>query len=203
MLLANFFNANLPFNISQRSEVDLRATLAHAGIRNGQYHQPPQLNLTEAYDLASSSVQSHSSNFTKPFNQGWPRNIPQGIYGDNYLDRALTAQVGYLEMTADQALYPMRQSGSMQLNANESHLYTFSGKPPVQPGGFWSLTLYNSAGYLVTNELNRYAIGDKSNLTYSDEALIYGNSSMGAEDKPFQIVIQSTAVTPPSNWTNK
>lgn len=199
-LLANFHDTNRPFNVSSQDQHHLRAELAKAGIRNGTYHQPSNLNLTEAYELAMKSIQTSSKSVTQPFNNGWSRNVPQGLFGDHYLDRAVTAGAGYLEQTSDQALYPMRAHKTMNLNANESYLYTFSGKPPLKDGGFWSLTLYNSAGYLTENSLNRYALGDRSNLTYSDGTAVYGAHS---DDKPFQVLIQRGDVAPLSNWTNK
>jgi hypothetical protein len=202
-LLATFDGTNPPFNISHQSEEDLRLTLAKAGIHNGTYTQPYGVNLTAAYESALSSIEAQTPEFTKPFNEGWARNVPQGLYGDNYADRAAVAAGGYLELSSDQVLYPMRESKSMHLNSNESYLYTFSSKPPIASDGFWSLTLYNSAGYLVENNLNRYAVGDRSNLTYSDGAPVYGNASAGSKERPFQILIQSAAVSPPTNWTNK
>jgi hypothetical protein len=85
----------------------------------------------------------------------------------------------------------------MQLAANESYIMTFSGKPPVT--GFWSLTAYDSTNYLVPNDLNRYALGDRSNLTYPDGTLLYADVD---SDGAFSILIQPADVVPSSNWTN-
>ena len=202
-LLANFDSTNPSFNISRKSEQELEVTLSKAGIQNGTYTQPGGVNLSEAYERVLSSIEAQTSDFTRPFNEGWTRTFPQGLYGDNYAARAAVAAGGYLELTSDQVLYPMRVTSTMNLSSNESYLHTFSSKPPVASDGFWSLTLYNSAGYLVENSLNRYAVGDRSNLTYSDGTPVYGNVSVAIEDRSFQILIQSAAITPPSNWTNK
>ncbi|TVY81582.1 hypothetical protein LSUE1_G003619 [Lachnellula suecica] len=201
-LLANFAHTNPPFNISEKTEKFAEKALSIAGARNGRYQQPSNTDLSAAYNLALGSIQSQVPRFTETFNNGWTHNVPQGLYGNNYKDRAAVAEVGYLELTDDQALYPMRESGTMQLNANESYLFTFSRKPPVQNDGFWSLTLYNSEGYLVSNDLNRYAVGDRSTLTYPDATPVYGNGSAAAGNETFQVLIQPAAVTPPSNWTN-
>jgi Protein of unknown function (DUF1214) len=34
--------------------------------------------------------------------------------------------------------------------------------PPRGSGGFWSITLYNAAGFLVANPIDRYSIGDET-----------------------------------------
>ena len=85
----------------------------------------------------------------------------------------------------------------MQLAANESYIMTFSQKPPVT--GFWSLTAYNSTNYLIPNNLDRYSLGDRSNLTYADGTQVYADpSSNGA----FSILIQPADISPGLNWTS-
>lgn len=42
-----------------------------------------------------------------------------------------------------------------------------SGPPPFRPNGFWSLTLYDANGFLVSNTLNRYSLGSRDNITRS------------------------------------
>jgi len=50
--------------------------------------------------------------------------------------------------------------------------------PPVN--AFWSLTAYNSDEFLIKNDLNRFALGDRDNLKYD-------------EDGSLDLYIQSTA----------
>jgi hypothetical protein len=47
-------------------------------------------------------------------------------------------------------------------------------KPSVANGGFWSLSMYNSDGFLVENQLNKYGVGDRNNITYLGGELVYG-----------------------------
>lgn len=88
------------------------------------------------------------------------------------------------------------------LQPNESYLFTFSGRPPVNSDGFWSLTLYGANQYFVPNSLQRYEIGDRSTqLRFENGGLVYG-ANASKTDGPFQVLIQPADVAPPSNWTS-
>jgi len=112
-------------------------------------------------------------------------------------------------LAAYEALYPTYRNSSSSteyfvLEPNQSLLFTFSGKPPVT--GFWSLTAYNTSGYLIPNDLDVYSLGDRSSLVYPSGNLIYGNSNAsrsGEDEGEFQILMQPADVSPPSNWTSK
>jgi hypothetical protein len=60
--------------------------------------------------------------------------------------------------------------------------------------------MYDDDGYLVANQENTYAVGDRSNITFPDGDLVYGNNT---EDASLQILVQDADVLPPSNWTKK
>ncbi|KAE9367521.1 DUF1214-domain-containing protein [Stipitochalara longipes BDJ] len=200
-LLANFFDTNPPFNISAAGVTEIKNDIFNAGIYGGSYHQPPGLNLSVAYNLAISALQTSVATVFEPFNNGWYHSVPQGLFGNNYIDRAATAANAYLELTDDQVLYAMTENQQMQLGSDDSYLYTFSAKPPLANDGFWSLTLYNADGYLVGNALNKYAVGDRSNITYPDGTVVYGGNP-ARSDGSFQVLIQGADVEPPKNWTN-
>lgn len=180
--------------------------LALAGIGNGSYSQPASVNLT----LASAVVNSLTSAFLHtPSNypslgNGWSilNSSYIGTYksGTAIIPRALTAISLYLGNTADESLYPTLGSTQLSLTDDEAYLFTFSGKPPVAKNGFWSLTMYDDDGYLVSNTENIYAVGDRSNITFPNGNLVYGNAT---EDGSFQILVQDANRSPPGNWTAK
>jgi hypothetical protein len=87
---------------------------------------------------------------------GWAVTRPEiGDFGTNYLYRAGVAYVGLVANTPDQALYypGLLDATYLPLNGNRSYLVHFAPgqAPPTDEGGFWSLTVYNSAGQLVNS----------------------------------------------------
>jgi len=125
--------------------------------------------------------------------------------------RTAVAASGYLMLKAPNAIYPSWSNGSgdgpvgssgLSVGANESLLYTFSGRPALSATGFWSLTAYNADNFLISNDRNVYALGDRSNITYASGAPVYGSKSSSDQDGPFQILVQPADVAPPANWTS-
>lgn len=210
-LTARIAPHNPPREISDLGRVDLM--LKRAGIhQGGTYEQPRGVNLTAAY-LASEAAMFNAP--TKPGNNqvlsnGWSEisAAAQGDYGKNYEMRAYVAYFGYLALTAAQALYPSHSTGghgpsTPHLGPKQAYVFTFPSKPPLEQYGFWSLTAYNAAQYLVPNALDRYALSDRSNITYADGSLVYGGRTSAGKDGSFELLVQPADVAPPRNWTSK
>ena len=53
--------------------------------------------------------------------------------------------------------------------------------------------------FSVPDELDLYGLSDQLNLTLADGTLVYRH---GADDGPFEILIQPANVQPPAGWTN-
>jgi hypothetical protein len=94
-----------------------------------------------------------------------------GIYGTDYLMRALVTAIGLGANRPQDAVYPTSVKDA------EAHAYEGSNKyimrfpkgqlPPVE--GFWSLTMYDDKYFFVSNPINRYSISRRQNLkTNSD-----------------------------------
>jgi hypothetical protein len=64
----------------------------------------------------------------------------------------------------EEALYPLGRvdsDGDPLDGANAYRIHFAPGDlPPV--GAFWSITMYDDAGHLVSNPINRYSIGDRT-----------------------------------------
>ena len=94
-----------------------------------------------------------------------------GIYGTDYLMRALVTAIGLGANRPQDAIYPTSAKDA------EGHAYDGSNKyvmrfpkgqlPPVE--GFWSLTMYDDKYFFVSNPINRYSVSRRHNLkTNSD-----------------------------------
>jgi len=90
-----------------------------------------------------------------------------GSYGTDYVERARLAEETLGIQVPAQAVYfgaSRAQSGTTTtaLVGTSSYEIRFTAKdlPPYGSDGFWSITLYDAAGFLVANPIDRYSIGD-------------------------------------------
>lgn len=156
----------------------INETLVSAGFgANGVFILPGGTNLTAASAAANASVTVESSRQGFYLPLGEDRIIKNtsmiGNYHGDYYGRYSVAAGGYLALTPDQVLYPLYEGTYTSTNST-AILLTFASKPPIDSLGFWSLRAYTSAGYLIDNPINVYALGDRSNLCF----VLSMNSSM-------------------------
>jgi hypothetical protein len=57
--------------------------------------------------------------------------------------------------------------------------------PAVEPKGFWSITMYGEDQFLVANQINRYSIGDRTDMKYEEDGslVIYIQHESPGADK--------------------
>lgn len=84
-----------------------------------------------------------------------------GNYGTDYDFRAQVSIIGLGANTPDEAIYPtgLADSAGGLLNGANDYLLIFppGEEPPARY--FWSLTVYDSDGYLTPNSIDRYSLG--------------------------------------------
>lgn len=119
---------------------------------------------------------------------GWQMNTDtMGVYGNYYLKRAIVAMVGLGANQPEDAIYPLclTDAEGKPLDGSNQYVLHFAKEelPPVE--AFWSITMYDAEGFQVSNPLDRFAIGDRDNLTYNaDGSLdIYIQSDSPGPDK--------------------
>jgi hypothetical protein len=102
---------------------------------------------------------------------GWGYTTKTGLYGTDYLQRALITAIGLGANRPQDAVYPTSLKdthGHEYSGANRYELRFPAGQlPPVQ--GFWSLTMYDKNLFFVANPINRYAMSLRTNPVYEPD----------------------------------
>jgi hypothetical protein len=100
------------------------------------------------------------------FENGWLFTTKTGIYGTDYLDRALLTAIGLGANRPQDAVYPTSDvdaEGKPYSGSNKYVMHFDKGQmPPVN--GFWSITMYDGAYFFVANPLNRYTLSARNKL---------------------------------------
>jgi Uncharacterized conserved protein len=114
---------------------------------------------------------------------------PIGRFGTAYDYRAMIALGGLGANPTDVAIYAKTGVDVNQkaLNGQNNYVLHFESLPPIQEGGFWSVTAYGSDDFLIANELNRYCINDRSAFVLN-------------EDGSLDIQLSDTAPEKQANW---
>jgi hypothetical protein len=118
---------------------------------------------------------------------GWGMNTDtMGVYGNYYLKRALVAQLGLGANLPEDAIYPLNlaDSNGNPLDGGNNYTIHFDKEqiPPAQ--AFWSITLYDNAGFQVANPINRFAVSSWMPFTFNPDGsldLYFQNDSPGAD----------------------
>ncbi len=118
---------------------------------------------------------------------GWQLNVDtMGVYGNSYVKRAIVAMVGLGANSAEDAIYPLLQTDGegRPVTGDADYVIHFDADrlPPVD--AFWSITMYDGQGFQVANPIDRFAIGDRDDLTFNADGsldLFLQRSSPGAD----------------------
>ena len=97
---------------------------------------------------------------------GWGFTTKTGIYGTDYLMRALVTAIGLGANRPQDAVYPtsLKDAEGRKYSGTNKYVLRFA-KGQLPPAlGFWSLTMYDADYFFVNNPLNRYSISARQNL---------------------------------------
>jgi hypothetical protein len=97
---------------------------------------------------------------------GWNFTTKTGVYGTDYLMRALVTAIGLGANRPHDAIYPtsLKDAKGDDYNGANKYVVRFpKGQlPPAR--GFWSLTMYDGSYFFVPNPINRYSISARQKL---------------------------------------
>lgn len=191
----NYMNRLMADNPPAEADAPLMEKLAKIGIGPGKkfditsFSDEEQEAIKKIPDEVIAGIQEKVKNGgADKLVNGWkPLADNIGSYGTNYAERAFIAFVGLGANLPADAVYPscsFDADGNALNGANKYVLHFDKGKTPPA-NAFWSLTMYDTDGYMVANPINRNAIGDRSNLkTNADGSVdIYFQHDSPGKDK--------------------
>jgi hypothetical protein len=102
---------------------------------------------------------------------GWTFTTKAGLYGTDYLQRALITAIGLGANRPQDAVYPTSTedaAGKKYSGANRYVIHFEKGQtPPVN--AFWSITMYDAGYFFVANPLNKYTVSPRNDLKYNPD----------------------------------
>jgi hypothetical protein len=165
-LLAQLMKANPP----SPADAPALAKFAKIGLVPGQDFDASKLRADFAKRIPEIAfdrimIQFKINKDVKDIN-GWGFTTKTGLYGTDYLMRALVTAIGLGANRPQDAVYPTSQKDGDDKTYDGANKYVMrfpkGQTPPVE--GFWSLTMYDGSYFFVANPINRYSISPRQNL---------------------------------------
>jgi hypothetical protein len=169
-------NALLPANPPYPADAPVMERIARLGITPGaafpwaSFAPAVQEAISKGVEAGKQAVRAQEAHLGEHVN-GWQMALDMGRYGTRYAYRAAWTFFGVGGNLIEDACYPLAVTDGQGDPLDSSHGYTLHFGPGQIPpvNAFWSLTMYDPESYLVPNPINRYALGDRSGLTYADD----------------------------------
>jgi hypothetical protein len=187
--LAQLMKANPP----AAADAPIVARMAKIGLVPGQDFDPSKLGAFDKEAIrvvpktAQLKVMGHMKEMGKNIN-GWTFFTQTGLYGTEYLDRALVTAMGLGANRPQDAIYPTSEkdaAGKEYVGGDNKYVvHIDKGQfPPVN--GFWSLTMYDANYFFVPNALNRYTLSSRNKyVTNADGSVdLYLQAEPPGKDK--------------------
>jgi len=166
-LLAMLMKANPP----ARADAPMVARLKRLGIEPGKDFDPGKLDPAAARALdgvpkiAFERIMGHFKKAGGDVN-GWLFTTKAGLYGTDYVQRALITAIGLGANRPQDAVYPTSEAGPDGKPYEGTSKYVMhipkGQMPPVN--AFWSITMYDADYFFVDNPLNRYTVSSRNAL---------------------------------------
>ncbi len=191
-LLAKLMKDNPP----APADKPMLAKLAKLGIVPGQAFDGSKLNplAREAFSTVPRIANDKIMLWLKEgivtgdmkLEHGWVFTTKTGIYGTNYIQRALITAIGLGANRPQDAVYPTSEGpNALESYSGEKNYVMHFAKGQLPPAeGFWSLTMYDKDYFFVKNPINRQSISARQNLKPNADGsvdLYIQHQSPGAE----------------------
>lgn len=161
---------------------DFDATKLEPAVAKGMAAAPKP-----AQDLIMGWMKAGIAGGDMRLENGWIFTTKTGLYGTNYLQRALVTAIGLGANRPQDAVYPTSEGPDIlkKYGGEKKYVMRFEkGQlPPVD--GFWSLTMYDKDYFFVDNPLNRYTLSQRNALKANPDGSIdlYVQQASPGKDK--------------------
>jgi hypothetical protein len=186
-LLASLLKDNPPAS----ADAPILSKMARLGIVPGKTFDASKLDPAVAKalkDVPKLGFEKIMSHFKKAgtFENGWMFSTVTGIYGTDYVQRALITAIGLGANRPQDAVYPTSEADATGKPYDGSKKYVMHFEKGQTPPavGFWSLTMYDDKYFFVDNPLNRYTLSSRFNFKYNADGsldLYLQNENPGPE----------------------
>ena len=166
-------------NPAREADLPLMANLARLGIEPGAtftmdaFDSGIRKAIEEGMAGAQQAIRDQESKMGEVVN-GWQIARDLGRYGTKYAYRAAWTFFAVGGNLVEDAVYPLTllDSDGKKLDGASKYVLRLEKQeiPPVN--AFWSLTLYDKDSYLVPNPIDRYALGDRSGMTFDQDGSV-------------------------------
>jgi len=184
-LLATLMKDNPP----AKEDAPILAKMATIGIVPGQDFDAAKLPADAAKSIPETAQKAIMGHFKQAGSDenGWVFTTKTGLYGTDYIQRALITAIGLGANRPQDAVYPTSEvdgDGKPYSGANKYVMHFPKGQTPPADG-FWSITMYNAEYFFVDNPLNKYTVSPRNALKYNaDGSLdIYIQNESPGKDK--------------------
>ncbi len=176
-----------------KEDAPLLARMATIGIEPGKPFDLAKLSpevqgaLKDLPETALKKIEANKERLGSIVN-GWVISKGLGLYGTDYMKRAVVAAYGWPANREKDAVYPYTEvdsEGKPLSGANKYTLTFAKGQtPPVN--GFWSITMYeiDQGWWFTPNALNKFTVSPRNDLKYNDDGsltLYFQRESPGKE----------------------
>lgn len=186
-LLASLMKDNPP----AAADAPILANMARLGIEPGKAFNLSKLDPTAAKalkDVPKLGFEKIMAHFKTAgtFENGWVLTTQTGLYGTDYIQRALVTAIGLGANRPQDAIYPTSEvdATGKPYDGSKRYVMHFDKGQTPPADGFWSLTMYDDKYFFVDNPLNRYTISSRFNCKYNADGsldLCLQNENPGPE----------------------
>lgn len=166
-------------NPPAKADAPMLAKLAKLSIIPGKDFDISKLNpeaakgLNQAVKTGQEKIMAQVKN-AGVIKNGWTITTKTGDYGTDYIQRAFIAAVGLGANLPQDAIYPTTSvdNNGQKLNGINHYIIHFAKgeTPPVN--AFWSLTMYNTNYFFVSNPLNKYTVSPRNKLSENKDGSV-------------------------------